>query len=365
MAEVTARERFECPACGGAAEWSPAKQSLVCPFCGTVSPMQPSSAAEGAVKEHDLVEALRAIPENARGWQTATRSVKCQSCQAISVFKPERVAQTCDFCGSPALVPYDEIKSPIRPESVLPFQINQGDVREKVHAWYRGRWFAPNRFKSRAFTDTIHGLYLPYWTFDAQVAAQWTAEAGYYYYTSESYRDSKGNSQTRQVQHVRWEYASGALEHFFDDELVPASRGVPAELLRRVEPFPTKALAPYDAGYVSGWVVEQYQIDLVAATQRSREAMDAELRKLCAAQIPGDTHRNLEVAADYSAQTFKHVLLPVWLLNYQYRGTTYRIVANGVTGALAGKYPKSWIKIGLLVIAILIVMLIIFLYAEG
>ena len=56
---------------------------------------------------------------------------------------------------------------------------------------------------------------------------------------------------------------------------------------------------------------------------------------------------------------------PIWLLNYQYGGTTYRIVANGVTGALAGKYPKSWIKIGLLVIAILIVMLIIFLYAEG
>ena len=365
MAEVTARERFECPACGGAAEWSAAKQSLVCPFCGTVSPMQPGAAAEGAVKEHDLVEALRAIPESARGWQTVMHSVKCQSCQAISVFKPESVAQTCDFCRSPALVPYDEIKAPIRPESVLPFQVSQGDVREKVHAWYRGRWFAPNRFKSRAFTDTIHGLYLPYWTFDAQVAAQWTAEAGHYYYTTETYRDSKGNSQTRQVQHVRWEDASGALEHFFDDELVPASRGVPAELLRRVEPFPTKELAPYDAGYVSGWVVEQYQIDLVASAQRSREAMDAELRKLCAAQIPGDTHRNLEVAADYSAQTFKHVLLPVWLLNYQYRGTTYRIVANGVTGALAGKYPKSWIKIGLLVIAILIVLLLIFLYGEG
>jgi hypothetical protein len=365
MAEFTARERFECPACGGAAEWSPAKQSLVCPFCGTVSPMQPGAAGEGTVKEHDLVEALRAIPESARGWQTATRSVKCQSCQAISVFKPERVAQTCDFCGSPALVPYDEIKAPIRPESVLPFQVSQGDVREKVHAWYRGRWFAPNRFKSRAFTDTIHGLYLPYWTFDAQVAAQWTAEAGHYYYTTETYRDSKGNSQTRQAQHVRWEDASGALEHFFDDELVPASRGVPAELLGRVEPFPTKELAPYDAGYVSGWVVEQYQIDLVAAAQRSRETMEAEVRKLCAAQIPGDTHRNLEVAADYSGQTFKHILLPVWLLSYQYGGTTYRIVANGVTGALAGKYPKSWIKISLLVIAILIVMLIIFFYAEG
>ena len=365
MAELTAQARFACPACGGAAEWTPAKQALVCPFCGTVSPGQPGAAADGAVKELDLVIALRAIPESARGWQTATRSVKCQSCRAISVFKPERVAQTCDFCGSPALVPYDEIKAPIRPESVLPFKLSQGDVRDKVHAWYRSRWFAPNRFKSRAFTDTIHGLYLPYWTFDAQVAAQWTAEAGHYYYTTESYRDSKGNRQTREVQHTRWEPARGALKHFFDDELVSASRGVPEDLLRGIEPFPTRELAPYDAGYVSGWVVEQYQIDLVAAAQHSREVMDAKLRQLCVEQIPGDTYRGLEVAADYSAQTFKHVLLPIWLLSYQYGGTTYRIVANGFNGALAGKYPKSWIKIGFLVFAILILVLIIFAFAEG
>jgi hypothetical protein len=365
MAELTARERFECPACGGAAEWSPAKQALVCPFCGNVAPMQPPAPAEGAVKELDLATALQNIPESDRGWQTATRSVKCQSCQAISVFKPERVAQNCDFCGSPALVPYDEIKAPIRPESLLPFKLSESEVRDRVHRWYRSRWFAPNRFKSGAFTDTIHGIYLPYWTFDAQVAAEWTAEAGHYYYTTESYTDSKGQTQTRQVQHTRWEPASGGLEHFFDDELVPASRGVPGPLLRKVEPFPTGELAPYDAAYVSGWVVEQYQIDLVAAAANSREEMDAKLRQMCAQQIPGDTYRNLEVSADYSAQTFKHVLLPVWLLTYQYGARTFRIIANGVTGSIAGKYPKSWIKITILVISILIVLLIVLSVSQG
>ena len=365
MSELTARERFECPACGGAAEWSPQKQMLVCPFCGTASPMQPRADTAAAVREYDLVEALRNIPQSERGWQTATRSVKCQSCQAISVFKPERVAQNCDFCGSPALVPYDEIKSPIRPESVLPFKLAESDVRDRVRAWYRSRWFAPNKFKSHAFTDTLHGVYLPYWTFDAHVAAQWTADAGYYYYTTETYRDSKGQSQTRQVRHTRWEPASGALEHFFDDELVPASRGVAANLLRKVEPFPTKDLTPYDPAYVSGWVVEQYQIDLVAAATHSREAMDAKLRQLCAQQVPGDTHRNLQVDADYSAQTFKHVLLPVWLLTYQYGARTFQVLSNGFIGAVGGKYPKSWIKIAILVIAILIVMLIILVFAGG
>lgn len=365
MADVTARQRFDCPACGGAAEWSAAKQALVCPFCGTVSPMKADGAAAGGVQEYDLVTALRNIPQSDRGWEMATRSVKCKSCEAISVFKPERVAQNCDFCGSPALVEYDEIKSPIRPESVLPFKLGEGDVRDKVRAWYRSRWFAPNRFKNRAFTDTLHGVYRPYWTFDAHVAAQWTAEAGHYYYTTESYRDSNGRTQTRQVQHTRWEPASGALEHFFDDELVPASKGVPPELLRSVEPFPTRDVVPYDAGYVSGWVVEQYQIDLVAAAQHSRDAMDAKLRELCAAQVPGDTHRNLEVQADYSGQTFKHVLLPLWLLTYQYGAKTFRIVCNGFTGSVAGKYPKSWIKVALLIIFILIMMAIVFGFSEG
>ncbi len=84
-----------------------------------------------------------------------------------------------------------------------------------------------------------------------------------------------------------------------------------------------------------------------------------------AAQVPGDTRRNLQVSADYSSQTFKQVLLPVWLLNYQYGATAYRIVANGATGALARKYPKSWIKIPFLVLFLLIVGLMIFYFAEG
>ncbi|MFL6568981.1 MAG: zinc ribbon domain-containing protein [Chthoniobacterales bacterium] len=358
MAEVTARERFACPACGGAAEWSAAKQALVCPFCGTVSPMQPKADASG-VREYDLAEALRNLPESARGWQMQTRSVKCQSCEAISVFKPERVAQNCEFCGSPALVPYDEIKAPIRPESVLPFKLSESDVRDRVHAWYRSRWFAPNKFKTRAFTDTLHGAYLPYWTFDAQVHAEWTADAGFYYYETETFEDSQGRTQTREVQRTRWEPASGALDHFFDDELVPASRGVPENLLRKVEPFPTKDLAPYDPGYVSGWVVEQYQIDLVAAATNSREQMDEKLRQLCAQEIPGDTYRNLQVSADYTGQTFKHVLLPVYLLTYQYGARAFRIIANGYTGTIGGKYPKSWIKVSILVLVILIVLLIV------
>src|SRR6188508_1436381 len=275
--EVTAREKFACPACGAQAEWSPAKQKLICPFCGTESPYQinPSS---GAIEEIDLVKTLRELPDSLRGWQAEKRSVRCQSCRAVMVFDPSRVAQNCEFCGSPALVDYKEIKDPISPQSLLPFRVADTAVREQIRRWYASKWLAPNALKSRALVDTVKGVYIPYWTFDAQAVCPWDAEAGHYYYTTETYRDSKGNTQTRQVRHVRWEPASGVVEHFFDDDPIPGTRGVSHDLLRQVEPFPTNELVAYNTSYLSGFIVEHYQVVLLEAAQASEAQMTETLR---------------------------------------------------------------------------------------
>ena len=357
MDETTAQQKFACPACGAEATWNPSKQALVCSFCGTTSAAK-LDADTGRVVEHDLVSALRGITDDKRGWQAEKRYVKCQSCHAISVLDPQRQAQRCEFCGSAQLVPYEQTKDAFRPESVLPFKISEDRARDGIRAWYSRLWLAPNALKRRALTDTVKGIYLPYWTFDAHVDAAWTAEAGYYYYTTETYTDGGGRVQTRQVQNVRWQPAAGRLQHFFDDDLICASVGVHEALLRGIEPFPTKELVPYDAGYVAGWLVERYQIDLVSAAKASREAMGAQLRQMCAAQIPGDTYRNLNVQANYSGQSFKHILAPVWLLSYSFGTRAFQAVMNGVTGAIQGEYPKSWIKVTLLVVGILIVVII-------
>jgi hypothetical protein len=82
--------------------------------------------------------------------------------------------------------------------------------------------------------------------------------------------------------------------------------------------------------------------------------MDQQLRALCAAQVPGDTHRNLEVRVDYRGQTFKHILVPVWLLTYNFGRRAFQVVINGYNGTIAGRYPKSWVKILFLILGILL-----------
>jgi len=352
MGEHTAVEARDCAACGGKPQWNPARQVLECPFCGTAAAAE-IDPQSGEIREHDLLRALRELPDERRGLGTERRSVKCASCQAISMFEPQRVGQNCDFCGSPELIPHEELRAPVRPESLLPFRVDRTAVRDRLRAWFGSRWFAPTKLRKRAMIDTVHGLYIPYWTFDSNAVCPWSAESGTYYYTTETRRDSQGRTHTRRVRHVRWRPAAGEVRQFFDDQPVPGTRGVERSLLAGVEPFPTRELVPYEPRYLSGFVVEHYQVVLVEAYQKAREAMERRLRELCAAEIPGDTQRNLVIQPTFSGQTFKLALVPLWMLTYQYGAKSYQVVANGYTGALAGRYPKSAWKILLLVLAAL------------
>jgi small-conductance mechanosensitive channel len=156
---------------------------------------------------------------------------------------------------------------------------------------------------------------------------------------------------------VRWESASGVVDHAFDDEPVPGTQGLAIELLRQVEPFPTQEVVPYDTAFLSGHVVEHYRVVLLDAAEQSQRQMHAALERLCAAQVPGDTHRNLRIFPAFSGRTFKHVLVPIWLLTYTYGAKAFQVIANGYTGRIAGRYPISPWKLLFAILLVVIVVL--------
>jgi hypothetical protein len=129
--------------------------------------------------------------------------------------------------------------------------------------------------------------------------------------------------------------------------------------VKQVEPFPTPEVVAYDTAFLAGHVVEHYQVVLLDAAQQSLEQMQAKLVALCGQQVPGDTYRNLQIAPEYSGRTFKHVLVPVWLLTYNYGAKTYQVLVNGYTGTIAGRRPFSAWKIAFAVLLALIAVLIV------
>ena len=316
--EISALEKHACPACGAQAEWNPTKQKLVCPFCGTESPYQ-IDRATGKVAEIDLVAALRDLPEDERGWQTARRSVQCQSCHAVMVFEADRVGQNCEFCGSPALVSYDEIKAPIRPHGRAAVPRRHGArarrhpplVAQQVAGAGQTRQVRARRHRARPVHPVL----------DVRRAGALSVgrRGGPLLLRQRRGRDSKGQRVTRKERRIRWEPASGVVDHFFDDEPVPGTQGLPLDLLRQVEPFPTQELVAYDTAFLSGHVVEHYKVVLIDAAKQSQEQMhrgaDADLRSSRCRATPT---ANLQIHPVFSGRTFKHVLVPIWLLSYNY-----------------------------------------------
>lgn len=350
---VSARARkFPCASCGADVLWSPGASALKCPYCGAETAL-PTTSDE--VLERPLEEALKAPRD--LGWGAERKSVTCTKCGATTTFDPGVASSRCAFCGTPAVVEAPPASDHVRPAGLLPFQVDRNTAVARFRSWVSGLWFRPNDLKTKASVTGLQGVYVPYWTFDALSHNRWTAEAGYEY-TVEVEAFVNGRREVRPETRIRWEPATGFLERSFDDVPVPASKGLPPGLARGVEPFPTGGLVPYDPRYLSGFLAEEYAVDLPDAVGTAKERMTQEIYAACAREVPGDTQRNLRVTTAWSGLTTKNALLPVWICAYEYGGRPFRFLVNGVTGKVDGNAPFSAAKVALAVLAVLTLVLL-------
>ncbi len=319
-----------------------AVQALRCPYCGT---LETAGARESLpIREIPIDEGLARA---ARGMGRPVTSVQCTTCGAVVHAAEGEVTAACTFCGS-AVVLYQTDPNLIRPESLVPFLFDRNSANQRFASWLKGLWFRPDSLKRLSRADKLEGVYVPFWTFDASVHSTWTADAGHYYYETEHYTETVGGKKvqrSRQVRHTRWERASGSRDDRYDDILVCASRGLGDALVRKLSPFDTQRLVPYDPSFLAGWRAEAYSIDIYAGLERGKETIVTGQRGRCSRDVPGDTQRALDVENTMTAVTFKHVLLPVWVGVFRHDNRPYQFMVNGQTGEVVGTAPWSTVKI--------------------
>jgi hypothetical protein len=159
-----------------------------------------------------------------------------------------------------------------------------------------------------------------------------------------------GKNQRRQ-RRTRWYPASGAFQRFFDDLLIVASTALPKKRADDLEPWPLASCRPFDAMLLSGFLARTYDVDLEIGFTEARQRMDQALEADVRQRIGGDEQRIHEINSRYEAVTYKHLLLPVWMLAYRFRDKSYQVVINAGTGEVQGDRPYSWIKITLAIFA--------------
>ena len=356
-----ADHRFPCPTCGSDLRFDPASGDLACDYCGhretAVTPRNPFAVIE----ELDFERAISArLPETEI---EETRVSRCPSCGAQVELGEDTHATECPFCATP-VVTDTGIHRQIKPKGVLPFALAEEQARDAMTAWLGRLWFAPNGLTKYARKGRrLDGIYVPYWTFDANTLSRYSGQRGDHYYVSRTVRTKDGTRTVRE-RRTRWTPASGRVKRWFDDVLALGSTSLPRDFSDGMEPWDLSALEPYRPDYLAGFRAEGYQIDLGQARVAAEKRMEAMIVSAVKFDIGGDTQRIDRIETSYSQVTFKHILLPVWLAAYKYGGKSYRFAVNGQTGRVHGERPYSAWKIALAVLLGLVVALTLgYLYA--
>lgn len=333
---------YKCANCGGVLEFDVEAQALKCENCGTVIEIIND---QSKIVEHPLNKySSRTIRQE----EKTSRTMECKSCGARIEVEADCTATECPYCGT-TYVLADKQEEVVVPDGVVPFQIDRKQVGGLFRNWLKKRWLAPGALRTLYQRDKLQGVYLPYWTFDADTACYYTAQGGRTH--TETYRDREGVTRTRS--RTDWFFTSGTVGHFFDDVLVRASRKLDDPLLERIEPFHTQAAASYSPDYFSGYEAECCSRSLEDAHQEARQEIERELYQLAEQDVLRhfDAVRDVHIRPEYRRETYKHLILPVYATAYNYRGKQYTVLVNGQTGAIKGGYPKSVMKIALLAAA--------------
>ena len=347
----------KCPSCGGVMNFSPKTGGLKCPYCEyeQAIPAAVAGASDDAAIADAPVSAMELDFDSAEetgncDWGAEKKSVLCKSCGAESVYDALQVSGECPYCGSNQVMEAAGKKT-LAPGGVCVFKIDAKNAGANFKSWISKKWFCPSEAKNKAKPEAFRGIYLPYWTFDADTYSKYNGQYGHY-------KTRKVKDRTER--YTEWHSTSGVYQEFIDDELVGGIDPNRQDMMifSLAEPFNTADNLVYKPEYVAGFVAERYSVGLKDAWEKAKGFIAGKLRRNIADKIVrenrADTSQVQSVATTYSNIKYKYLLLPVWVSAFKYKNKVYQFVVNGQTGKVGGQSPISALRVSIAVIIALI-----------
>lgn len=333
---------FPCEGCGADLEFNIGQQRMKCPYCGYEKEIELDPEAKIAERDyHAMLERIKQLHKSEPEQTDEASEIRCGSCGGTVVFTGTLTSTTCPYCGSP--IQREKVHSytkRIPVDGVLPFLIEKKKAKQKLDDWVSSRWFAPNDFLKAGVEGRFNGVYLPYWTFDTLTFNAYDGQRG------DNYTVTVGTGKDRRTEvRTRWSPARGTFQRFFDDILVIASKGLPEKYLHELEPWPLAKCIPFTQQVLAGYFARTYDVQLDEGFEDAHQRIEAAIEQDVRRRIGGDKQRIHSLKCRCDAITFKHLLLPVWMLAYRYKGKSFRVFVNAGTGEVQGERPYSWVKI--------------------
>ena len=104
------------------------------------------------------------------------------------------------------------------------------------------------------------------------------------------------------------------------DTLISASKTIKNTLPKKITSWNLVQLQPYDSSYLAGFVTEKYTIPLKSGHHHAKQVAKQIAKTWSRRDIGGDTQKISSLNMTLSEETFKHILLPVFISSYKFGG---------------------------------------------
>jgi len=313
---------YKCPSCGSDMAFDAESGELSCQSCG----------------RHENIENF---PENltfATFTADEANEYHCENCGAMLITEAETTATHCSFCGA-GIVIADRLSGHLAPAKVIPFSISKEEAVQAFQKWCRKGLLTPKGFMTADRIKSMTGIYVPFWLFDLNSKVQVHAEC----------------TRVRHYSDSNYIYTETKYYHAFRDinldyvkVPVDASEKMNDELMDKLEPYPYDQLKDFKTPYLAGYIAEKYNFTDDQLFTRAKDKINAYIESFISNSFAGyHSVRYQNKHIDTKNMTSYYVLLPVWMVCYDYKQAEHTFAMNGQTGKVVGKPPISMGKVAM------------------
>lgn len=337
--EIT-RQGRKCQSCGGNMSFSPKDKGLKCEFCQNVEKLD----YDFEIIKHNFKGNVENKTEYDK-FASENKVFKCSNCGANVVLNKLEVAKKCPYCGSSYVAEEKEMPS-LKPDAIIPFKYSKEEAGKLYKQRVKKKWFLPNKFKKEPPTDNISGVYVPCFSFDAKTT---TTYKGVLAHTTTTVVNGKTHTNTT------YQNISGNKDLNQKDIMVETSSHLTQDIFDELKPYATSELVKFTSDFILGYSVEYYDNSLSNCKKIADNMMEKIIKNQVLSQYSYSSVVSYSQNTTFADEKYNYCILPIYQVRYKYKEKDYLTYMNGQTGKLAGKMPKSPVKITFFVLFIILI----------
>ena len=263
----------------------------------------------------------------------------CPACRKDFVYYGEEDISCCIYCGRDMLSKR-EISGALRPQAMIPFKVTREKAAKILMEYCSGKPLAPKTLSELDFPAKIKGFYQPVWVLSG---------TGKY---SVDFKGAKSLAyKEKKIEGVKKDFYSlrRGGSFFFEDFLL-WERG-------DIEPYYLGEAVPFEESLLEGFFSDKLYETKDEAAEKICSAVEGSLTGLCKKDLDGFSDVKAEnTDVSFERESLKYMLVPLWVLNFNYDGKTHTFAVNGQTGKVSGLLPVGkgeYLKYFLLIFGII------------